>query len=141
MRHAVAAAALAILVSCSSTAPIATGSAAGTDNVAVQRAFEQHASGIELTATGQVDRLLSDQTGPAGPHQRFVVRLPERGMTVLVEHNLSIAPRVPVAAGAPVVVHGEYIWNAEGGLVHFTHHDPDGSHEGGYILYAGKRYD
>jgi hypothetical protein len=74
-------------------------------------------------------------------HERFIVRLPDVGMTVLIEHNLSIAPRVPVIVGETVVVHGEYVWNAQGGLFHFTHHDPDRSHEGGYILYGGRRYD
>jgi hypothetical protein len=62
-------------------------------------------------------------------------------MTVLIEPNLSIAPRVPVAVGSAVTVHGEYVSNAEGGLLHFTHHDPDRSHEGGYVLYGGRRYD
>jgi hypothetical protein len=40
-----------------------------------------------------------------------------------------------------VTVHGEYVSNAEGGLLHFTHHDPDRSHEGGYVLYGRRRYD
>jgi hypothetical protein len=112
-----------------------------SDNAAVKAAFERHADNVELTASGAVDRLLSDQDGPSGPHERFIVRLADVKMTVLVEHNLSIAPRVPVAVGQPVVVHGEYVWNAQGGLLHFTHHDPDRSHEGGYVDYAGRRYD
>jgi hypothetical protein len=131
--------ALAIAAACTSAlqpqAPVAS------DNAAVQRAFEDHNDGVELTITGTVDRILSDLGGPSGPHERFIVLLMDVKMTVLVEHNLSIAPRVPVAAGEGIVVHGEYVWNAQGGLVHFTHHDPDRSHEGGYILYAGKRYD
>lgn len=85
--------------------------------------------------------MLADQNGPSGPHERFIVRLGDVGMTVLVEHNLSLARRVPVATGQPVVVHGEYIWNAEGGLLHFTHRDPDHRHEDGYVLYGGTRYD
>lgn len=88
-----------------------------------------------------MDRILSDQQGPSGPHQRFIIRLTGVSRTILVEHNLTIAPRVPLVAGEPVVVHGEYVWNAEGGLIHFTHHDPARTHEGGYILYAGRRYD
>ena len=51
------------------------------------------------------------------------------------------APRVPVASGDHVVVHGEYVWNAQGGLIHFTHHDPQGTHEAGYIQDNGKTYD
>lgn len=132
---------LAIVVACGPFPPLPLSSAATSDNRAAQRAFEDRSDGVEITITGTVDRVLSDQNGPSGLHERFIVRLTDIGMTVLVEHNLSIAPRVPVAAGEAVVVHGEYIWNAQGGLVHFTHHDPDRSHEGGYILYGGKRYD
>lgn len=128
------------LGACASLSPAAT-PGISADNAAVQGAFERRAENVELTATGAVDRVLSDQDGPSGPHERFIVRLPDVGMTVLVEHNLSIAPRVPVVVGEPVVVHGEYVWNAQGGLLHFTHHDPDRSHEGGYIVYAGRRYD
>jgi hypothetical protein len=130
---------LAAAGACASLSPAATGIAA--DNAAVKAAFERHAENVELTASGAVDRILSDQDGPSGPHERFIVRLPDVAMTVLVEHNLSIAPRVPVAVGEAVLIHGEYVWNAQGGLMHFTHHDPDRSHEGGYIVYAGKRYD
>lgn len=120
--------------------PAAPAAEPAAGNAAVQRAFEQHSDGAEVTATGIVDRVLSDQSGPSGPHERFIVRL-SSGMTLLIEHNLSIAPRVPVAVGMAVTVHGEYVWNAEGGLLHFTHHDPDRSHEGGYVLYGGKRYE
>jgi hypothetical protein len=48
---------------------------------------------------------------------------------------------VPVAVGDHVIVHGEYVWNAQGGLIHFTHHDPQGTHEGGYIQENGKTYE
>ena len=47
---------------------------------------------------------------------------------------------VSPALGDHVIVHGEYIWNPEGGLIHFTHHDPQGTHEGGYIIDGGKTY-
>jgi len=137
--RSIVAVALVITASCAPAPPGTVTSA--TDNTAVQRAFERHAENLELTATGSVDRVLSDQEGPSGPHERFVVRLPDVGLTVLVEHNLSIAPRVPVSVGQPIVVRGEYVWNTQGGFVHFTHHDPDGSHEAGYILYGGRRYD
>lgn len=116
-------------------------SAPAADNATVRSAYERHAEKVELTITGVVERLLSDQTGPSGPHERFIVRLPDVGLTVLVEHNLSLAPRVPVAVGDAVLARGEYIWNAQGGLLHFTHHDPDRSHEGGYIVHGGKRYE
>ena len=110
-------------------------------NGAARHAFETHADNVELTIDGVVDRVLADQSGPSGPHERFIVRLTDVDLTVLIEHNLAIAPRVPVSVGERVSVHGEYVWNAQGGLLHFTHHDPQRSHEAGYIDYAGRRYE
>jgi len=45
-----------------------------------------------------------------------------------------------VMPGDSVIVHGEYVWNDEGGLIHFTHHDPAPAHEGGWIELRGVRY-
>lgn len=105
------------------------------------RDYQQHRSQVEVTAEGTVVRVLADSTGPSGPHERFVVRLDNADLTVLVDHNLSIAKRVPVGVGDRVVVHGEYVWNVQGGLIHFTHHDPQGSHEAGFIVDGGQTYD
>ena len=38
------------------------------------------------------------------------------------------------------VFSGVYEWNGEGGVVHWTHHDPDGSHTPGWLEHAGLRY-
>jgi len=141
LRLAAVALTLHIAISCGAAAPPASPVSASADNGAIQRAFEAHRDRVQVTATGTVDRVLSDQDGPSGPHERFIVALAGPAATVLIEHNLSLAPRVPVAVGEPVVVHGEYIWNAQGGLIHFTHKDPDGRHEAGYVLFGGKRYD
>ena len=86
-------------------------------------------------------RLLTDQTSATGTHERFIVKLSSADITVEIEHNVSIGARVPAAEGDHVTVHGEYVWNAQGGLIHFTHHDPQGTHEGGYIEDNGKTYD
>ncbi len=110
------------------------------ENAAVERAFAEHRSGVEVTAQGSVTRVLSDDTGPTGRHQRFVIRLEGATQTVLVTNNIDVGKRVPLAMGDDVVVHGEYIWNDEGGLIHFTHHDPDHSHEDGWIEWRGVRY-
>jgi uncharacterized protein DUF3465 len=93
-----------------------------------------------VTADGSVTGLLSDDTGPTGRHQRFVIRLAGASQTVLVTNNIDVGRRVALATGDEVVVHGEYIWNEEGGLIHFTHHDPDHSHEDGWIEWRGVRY-
>ena len=95
---------------------------------------------MEVTADGTVVRLLPDRPSSTGTHEQFIIKLSSQNLTIEVEHNISIAARVPVQVGDHVVVHGEYIWNPEGGLIHFTHHDPQGTHEGGYIVDQGKTY-
>jgi hypothetical protein len=114
--------------------------AAPPDDQAIVQDFQQHRSAVEVTADGTVIRQLPDSTGPSAAHERFIIRLRSGGLTLLIDHNLAIAPRVPVRAGDHVIVHGEYIWNAQGGLIHFTHHDPQGRHEGGYIEDNGQFY-
>ena len=110
------------------------------DNAAVERDYSQHQSTVEVTAEGVVTSLLTDDTGPSGTHQRFIIRLTGATQTVLVDNNVTVGQRAPVARDDEVIVHGEYIWNEQGGLIHFTHHDPAPSHEGGWIELRGVRY-
>ena len=114
--------------------------AVATGNAAVQRAYAEHLSGIEVTAEGSVTRLLADDPGPSGTHQRFIVQVKGSAQTLLIDNNVDIGKRVPVASGDDVVVHGEYVWNDQGGLIHFTHHDPAHTHEDGWIELKGIRY-
>lgn len=73
------------------------------------------------------------------PHQRFVVRLAS-GQTLLIAHNLDIADRVPVGVGDRVGFRGIYEWNPQGGVVHWTHHDPQGGEEEGLIRFRDRVY-
>jgi hypothetical protein len=123
---------VAVLASACGAAPAA--------NATVDRAFADHRSEIEVTAEGAVTRLLSDDSGPSGTHQRFILQVKGSAQTLLIENNIDIGKRVPLVTGDAVVVHGEYIWNEQGGLIHFTHHDPDHSHEDGWIEVKGIRY-
>ena len=131
---------MAVLADCNagSGAPSA-GTQAG--DAAIAADFQNQQSNVEVTADGIVVGLFADQHGSDGTHERFVIQLLSQNMTILIEHNVSIGARVPVAQGDHVIVHGEYIWNADGGLIHFTHHDPQGTHESGYIIDHGKTYD
>jgi Protein of unknown function (DUF3465) len=119
----------------------ACGAVAQPDDAAIVSDFTNHRSTVEVTADGSVVRLLPDRTSSTGTHEQFIVKLASGDLTVEVEHNISIGARAPVKEGDHVIVHGEYIWNAQGGLIHFTHHDPQGTHEGGYIQDNGKTYD
>jgi hypothetical protein len=110
------------------------------DNAAIEADYADHRSPVEVTADGTVISILSDDAGPSGTHQRFIIRLAGATQTVLVDNNVTIGQRVPVAVDQHVIVHGEYVWNSEGGLIHFTHHDPAPSHEGGWIELNGVRY-
>src|ERR1700694_3736791 len=120
---------------------VACGGSAQPDDAAVVADFHKHQSNVEVTADGTVVRLLADRTSATGTHEQFIIKLSSGDITVEVEHNISIALRVPVAAGDHVVVHGEYVWNAQGGLIHFTHHDPKGTQEGVYTQDNGNTYD
>ena len=77
-------------------------------------------------------------------HQRFIVaidRMPSPIQTVLIAHNIDLAPRVPIERGSVARFYGQYEWNERGGLLHWTHHDPSDWREGGWIELHGKRYD
>jgi len=120
---------------------VACAAAPRPDDAAIVQDFQNHRSQVEVTADATVVQVLPDRVGPSGAHEQFIIRLTSGDLTLLVEHNLSIATRAPLAAGDHVIVHGEYIWNAQGGLIHFTHHDPQGTHEGGFIRENGMTYD
>ena len=106
----------------------------------VEGAFERERSGVMVSAAGSVSRLLSDDR-EGSRHQRFIVGFPS-GRTVLVAHNIDLAPRVrSLEVGDAVRLRGQYEWNEKGGVIHWTHRDPDGSHEAGWIEHDGERYD
>lgn len=104
----------------------------------VAELFESRGSGEMVTVSGVVDGTLPDDND-GSRHQRFIVRL-DSDQTLLVAHNIDLAERVPLAEGDRVTVYGQYEWNDRGGVLHWTHHDPDGRREGGWIDWDGRRY-
>lgn len=104
-----------------------------------EKAFQNHQSGIQVTQQAEIVRILTDDN-KGSRHQRFIVKLVS-GHTLLVAHNIDIAKRVPgLEKGELIIFYGEYEWNNEGGVIHWTHHDPKGVHEDGWLEYKGKRY-
>ncbi len=91
------------------------------------------------TVQGEVIKSLKDDT-KGSQHQKFLVKV-ANDITLLVAHNIDLAPRAPVSKGDLVTMRGEYAWNNRGGVIHWTHHDPRGKKEGGWIEVAGKRYE
>jgi len=105
----------------------------------IERAFETRAKDVQVEGEGIVERLLSDDTD-GGKHQRFIVRLPS-GQTVLIAHNIDLAPRIDgLQKGDTVRFYGEYVWNPQGGTIHWTHHDPQGRHVSGWLKHNGLTY-
>lgn len=104
----------------------------------IQALFGARRSDEVVEIAGSVDRLLADDN-EGSRHQRFIVRLAS-GHTLLVAHNIDLAERVPLRAGDDVAIRGEYEWNEQGGVLHWTHHDPQSRRPGGWIDYDGTRY-
>lgn len=113
------------------SAPEPAAPGASTDETTIARLFAEHRSGELVEVEGVVERILPDDRA-GSPHQRFVVRL-ANGMTLLVAHNIALAARVDVEPGDPVRLRGEYAWNPQGGVIHWTHPDPNGTHPPGWI--------
>lgn len=119
--------------------PRATPTPSLSDNGAIARAFANHARDIGVDGSGSVSRVLSDDN-QGERHQRFLVLLPT-GQSILIVHNIDIAPRVEnLRVGDEIEFEGEYVWNDRGGLVHWTHHDPSRRHRPGWVKHAGHVY-
>jgi hypothetical protein len=103
----------------------------------IEEAARSRRSGFMVTVDAPVVKVLRDDNN-GSRHQRFLIEL-ETGRTLLVAHNIDLAKRIPLREGDPVRVRGQYEWNEKGGVLHWTHHDPDGSHEGGWIEHRGQR--
>ncbi len=113
--------------------------AAAGDDSAIGRAFKTRTSNVQVEGEGIVTRLLEDDLA-GSRHQRFIVRL-QSGQTLLIAHNIDLAPRVgTLQKGDTIRFYGEYVWNAQGGMVHWTHHDPEGRHVAGWLKYKGQTY-
>ena len=107
--------------------------------IALQNAYTNRQSDIQVKGAGKVTKLLSDDLD-GSRHQRFILMLGS-GETLLVSHNIDLAPRInSLKVGDVVEFHGEYEWNDKGGVVHWTHHDPDGRHIAGWIKHQGNTY-
>jgi len=104
----------------------------------IRAAKEDVNSRFWMTAEGTVIKILKDDT-KGSQHQKFLFELAP-DVTLLVAHNIDLAPRAPVREGDSVTIKGRYEWNNRGGVLHWTHHDPKGRKQEGYIYAAGKYY-
>ncbi|MDN3653575.1 DUF3465 domain-containing protein [Thalassotalea ponticola] len=104
-------------------------------------AQQHNISDIQVSGEGMVIKILADDE-QGSRHQRFIIRLDNK-QTLLIAHNIDLANRInTLRQGDKVKFYGEYEWNDKGGVVHWTHRDPDprGDHEDGYLIHAGIKY-
>ena len=105
----------------------------------IEIAFTRRVSDIVVEAAGRVVRVLRDDL-VGDRHQRWIVKL-ESGHTVLIAHNIDVAPRVEnVKTGDSLRFKGEYEWGGQGGIVHWTHRDGRRRHASGFIEHGGRLY-
>ncbi len=95
--------------------------------------------GSQVSGNGIVSVILEDDLY-GDRHQRFILRLPS-GNTLLIAHNIDLAPKIQtIRIGDVVEFYGVYEWNERGGVVHWTHHDPAGRRQGGWLKHNGQLY-
>jgi hypothetical protein len=105
----------------------------------MRSAYAKADTGRWIEDSGFVQRLMSDDDD-GSRHQRFVIKL-SNGQTLLVAHNVDLADRIPLSLGDRIRFRGVYEWNDFGGMVHWTHHDPLGVEDGGWVRYRRKLYE
>ncbi|MCB1737438.1 MAG: DUF3465 domain-containing protein [Gammaproteobacteria bacterium] len=121
-------------------APSISGSAVAEANDDLRTAFQNRVSDLQITGSGRVAKVLADDN-KGSRHQRFLLRT-DSGQTVLVAHNIDLASRIDgLQVGDEVEFNGEYEWNEKGGVIHWTHRDPRGRHEAGWLRHMGRTYD
>jgi len=116
-------------------------STAVADNTSttIQNAYNRQLSDIQLEGEGVVIKILPDDLD-GSRHQRFILKL-AHGQTVLIAHNIDLADKIQsLKKGDRVEFNGEYEWNARGGVIHWTHHDPAGRHVHGWLKHRGITY-
>ena len=121
---------------------VASGNSPSVDNQnqlhnKIRQAKEDYNSRFWMTTEATVIKNLKDDL-KGSQHQKFLIELAP-DITLLVAHNIDLAPRAPVQKGDRIKIKGRYEWNNRGGVLHWTHHDPKGKQEGGWI-YADNRY-
>ena len=110
-----------------------------SDAELITRLYNQQRSGVMVTLTAEVAKTLPDDN-EGSRHQKFLIDI-TRDHSVLIAHNIDLAPRVPLREGDTVTIHGQYEYSEKGGTIHWTHHDPRNRREGGWIEHEGRRYD
>ena len=115
-------------------------SQASRDLELIRKAYQEQRGDLQVQAGGQVVSILPDDN-QGSRHQRFILKL-DNSLTVLVAHNIDLAPRIhSIQQGDWVDFYGVYEYNVKGGVIHWTHHDPKNRHIGGWLKHQGQTYE
>ncbi|EGR4210798.1 DUF3465 domain-containing protein [Vibrio cholerae] len=110
------------------------------NDAVLQQAYLSQQSDLQVQGFGQVSKVLPDDND-GSRHQNFILKL-NSGQTLLVAHNIDLAPRIPnLKVGDSVEFYGEYEWNKKGGVLHWTHKDPQNRHAHGWLKHNGQVYE
>jgi hypothetical protein len=105
----------------------------------LQTAYRNRKSNLQVKGEGIVIRILPDDL-EGSRHQKFILKT-SSGQTLLIAHNIDLAPRInDIRNGDVVHFYGEYEWNSKGGAIHWTHHDPNNMHIEGWLKHEGRTY-
>ncbi|GHW88774.1 putative lipoprotein [Vibrio cholerae] len=110
------------------------------NDAVLQQAYQSQQSDLQVQGLGQVVKVLPDDND-GSRHQKFILKL-NSGQTLLVAHNIDLAPRIPnLKVGDSVEFYGEYEWNKKGGVLHWTHKDPQNRHAHDWLKHNGHVYE
>ena len=101
--------------------------------------FATKKSDVQVQGQGTVIAILADDN-KGTRHQRFIIKLANK-QSLLIAHNIDLAPKInDLSIGNFIEFFGEYEWNDKGGIIHWTHYDPEGKHIDGWILHNDTVY-
>ncbi len=110
------------------------------NDAVLQQAYQSQQSDLQVQGLRQVVKVLPDDND-GSRHQKFILKL-NSGQTLLVAHNIDLAPRIPnLKVGDSVEFYGEYEWNKKGGVLHWTHKDPQNRHAHGWLKHNDQVYE
>ncbi|MEF2484101.1 DUF3465 domain-containing protein [Vibrio mimicus] len=110
------------------------------NDAVLQQAYQSQQSDLQVQGFGLIVKVLPDDND-GSKHQKFILKL-NSGQTLLVAHNIDLAPRIPnLKVGDSVEFYGEYEWNKKDGVLHWTHKDPQNRHAHGWLKYNGQVYE
>ena len=128
-----------ISIACSEEETKQSNSLLSESDEILKDAFETNQSDLQVKGSGDVILLLPDDLID-DKHQKFILELMS-GQTLLISHNIDLAARIDtLQTGDAIEFYGEYEWNIEGGVIHWTHDDPNGVHINGWLIHEGVTY-